>query len=372
MRRPLLNLGLALIWLSLALWPLGAGATPQPTPTPSASGPDPQRLQAVQKLCQRALASRPYFEVGYSIIHIPSGRQISHKGQKLFPLASTFKIPVLLEACRQMQNQVLPYNIDHLLSLRRQDICIGSGDLQYEPLGSKWTVDQLLTEMIISSDNTATDMIIGQIGSAPLRDFMPNLGLTHNRIFLTNRQAWLLSLGCHVGLPSSDPEKIAAYWQKLAPKEQWKLAQEVEREHLTLERSLFQDWEDRSGNYYSEAKFMRVAQTVDNLSSPQDFSLLLAKLWRGEVLTPSWTEYALSILGRQRSRSRLPRLLPPQTAVYHKTGTIAGVVNDSGILISKRGHPLAVTVFVQGANSSEINSASQLIGELAKIAWDNL
>ncbi|MGM9998848.1 MAG: serine hydrolase, partial [Candidatus Bruticola sp.] len=103
-----------------------------------------------------------------------------------------------------------------------------------------------------------------------------------------------------------------------------------------------------------------------------DFSQLMAKLWRQEILSPDWTDYALSILAKQKYNSRIPRYLPKGSQTYHKTGTISGVVNDSGIIISKRGNPVAITVFVKNVGSGQNDTAAQAIGHISKIVWDNL
>ena len=150
------------------------------------------------------------------------------------------------------------------------------------------------------------------------------------------------------------------------------MAKEVEEDNKNLSKSQFQALEDRSGARYTFTQQRHVAETVDNQSSPDDFSMLLAKLWRQEILAPDWTDYALSILAAQEYNSRIPRYLPKGTKTYHKTGTISGVVNDSGIIISKRGNPLAITVFVKNVGCGQNNRAAQAIGHLSKIAWDNL
>ena len=59
----------------------------------------------------------------------------------------------------------------------------GSGDLQYKQSGLKLTIDQLAHDMITTSDNTATNMLMSKMGSmedvnAGLRDW----GLSRTRV----------------------------------------------------------------------------------------------------------------------------------------------------------------------------------------------
>ena len=331
-----------------------------------------ERAQKISNMLESQACAVPNLQVGYSIITIPDGRCFSHNGNKQFPLASVFKVPVLLEVCRQLQEDILPLNVDKKLTLKREDLCIGSGTLNESPVGSQINIDKALNLMITISDNTATDMLIHLIGAKSINNFMRSLKLYDNDIFMTNRQAWLICLGEGSVMTSPDPDIVAQTWNNLNQKDRWDLAQEVEQANLNLSLAEFQHLEDVSGSTYSFTKQRHVAMTVDNQSSPNDFSNMFSKLWQREILADDWTEYALSILGAQKYNSRIPRYLPKGTPAYHKTGTISGVVNDSGIIISKRGTPVAVTVFVKNVNSGQDDVAAQVIGKISKIAWDNL
>jgi beta-lactamase class A len=48
--------------------------------------------------------------------------------------------------------------------MRKSDIRGGSGVLRYHDVGLRPTVRDLITQMVITSDNTATDMMIAQVG----------------------------------------------------------------------------------------------------------------------------------------------------------------------------------------------------------------
>ena len=53
----------------------------------------------------------------------------------------------------------------------------------------------------------------------------------------------------------------------------------------------------------------------------------------------------LEILLKQQLNDRLPRYLPPGTPCAHKTGTLPGIRNDSGIIYVNENSHVAVTVF---------------------------
>jgi len=64
------------------------------------------------------------------------------------------------------------------------------------------------------------------------------------------------------------------------------------------------------------------------------------------ALSTSVREQALDFLRRQQIRDRLPFHLPPGTDLAHKTGSLAGVRNDAGVLFVPRG-PVLVCAFTR-------------------------
>lgn len=83
--------------------------------------------------------------------------QIEFNSQGIFSSASTIKIPLLLEAFRQIEYGKL--DLEQAISIRREKIVSGAGILQALTL-EKLPLRDLLTLMIIVSDNTATNLVI--------------------------------------------------------------------------------------------------------------------------------------------------------------------------------------------------------------------
>ena len=69
----------------------------------------------------------------------------------------------------------------------------------------------------------------------------------------------------------------------------------------------------------------------ENLSTPNEQARLLELIFKGEVLGRESTEELIQALSIPKS-SRIRPLLPPDTRVAHKTGTVPGVVVDVGIV----------------------------------------
>ncbi|MGE8233044.1 MAG: serine hydrolase, partial [Stenotrophomonas sp.] len=105
-------------------------------------------------------------------------------------------------------------------------------------------------------------------------------------------------------------------------------------------------------------------------SSARAMATLLQKVWRGDVLQPGSTKLLQDIMLDTRTGSaRLRGMLPKETPVAHKTGTVGDVINDVGVITlpGGRGHAI-VTVFVQSRASSEERDAA--IAQLARAAHD--
>jgi beta-lactamase class A len=98
-----------------------------------------------------------------------------------------------------------------------------------------------------------------------------------------------------------------------------------------------------------------------NVTTADDQLRLLRRLHA----EPRWGPVVTALASSVRN-TRLPLLLPDDLVVAHKTGTLAGVANDAGILYGRE-VDLAVAVLTDGqADPPRTNLA---IGELARDVW---
>jgi len=70
----------------------------------------------------------------------------------------------------------------------------------------------------------------------------------------------------------------------------------------------------------------------DKQTTARDVSVLLAKLYRGELLSADSTSRFLTYLKANEINNRLPIGLPAGTVIAHKTGDLYGYVHDAGII----------------------------------------
>jgi len=331
--------------------------------------PDLWAHEKLKKQVQTLIAQSQVGRCAVSIVHMPSGEETEIDAQEAYPLASVFKVPVMVELARQMQSQQSTLKLGSKLALKASDRCIGSGSLQHKPEGTLVTVQQLIEWMETRSDNTATDMLFRHIGLDSVDKLMTGLGLKSSQIFLTNRSAWLISLAKSSDFKGLKPNKIAARWNQMNPTERVAAADRAEKENAALSLKEFQRLEDLSARQNTPAENVIVATAVDNKASAHDLAVLLKKLYAGELLDKTWTQYCLGVLSRQTFNTRIPRYLPSDVKVYHKTGTIAGVVNDIGIADPGDGSALVIVVLIQQVPDGYEGRAERLIADIARAAY---
>ena len=94
--------------------------------------------------------------------------------------ASVIKLFVMAEAFRQRESGT--FDFDAPVTVRAEDHLPSCGALNYmrAPLTLPW--GDLVTLMIILSDNTATNLLIDRIGMDRINEFIDRLGLQHTRL----------------------------------------------------------------------------------------------------------------------------------------------------------------------------------------------
>jgi beta-lactamase class A len=130
----------------------------------------------------REAAKRIDGVVGMATIDLTSGRTVSFHGEAVFPQASAIKIPILIamfEAAREGK-----FRLEDQVGLTIADAASGSGQLRarLEKGPLQLTVRELVTAMIETSDNTATNRSIQMAGMDRVNRLLDRLGLRHTRL----------------------------------------------------------------------------------------------------------------------------------------------------------------------------------------------
>lgn len=309
-------------------------------------------------------AQKENMDIGVGYLHVESGKSFYINKDKPYPLASVFKVPVMVCTLKKVDAGEL--SLKDKIKMYEYDKCIGGGNLQYSPSGTEFPVSTLIREMITVSDNTATDLLWKSIGDSACNRLMTGLKLKNSDIYTPNRPSYLLSLAQGTEFKGKSGKKIAEIWKKKTPQEKTTSIKNVLAETKKLTLSDFQKIEALSESSSTYKDDVLSAEALDNLSSPHDFTQLLLKLYNGELLSKSSSQFALNTMAGCKFNNRIPARLPKNVKVMHKTGTICGVVNDAGIIEVSPDNHIIVTVFVRDIKSGFSGKAADTIAEISK------
>ncbi|MFM7163240.1 MAG: serine hydrolase, partial [Planctomycetaceae bacterium] len=166
------------ICLAVGLWLLGAQAGGLPrvsgqTQTPPATPTLAQRLTD--------LIEDHEGEVAVAVEHLETHEQFVYRADEPMPTASLIKFPIMIEAYRQAEAGLLDF--DQMLELKPSDKVPGAGILTpHFSVGSRFAVRDAVRLMIAFSDNTATNLVIDQIGLPATSRAMEELGCPETRL----------------------------------------------------------------------------------------------------------------------------------------------------------------------------------------------
>ncbi|MCU0445325.1 MAG: class A beta-lactamase-related serine hydrolase [Microscillaceae bacterium] len=107
------------------------------------------------------------------LVQTSSGESLlSQQADSVVPSASVIKVPILLELFNQVQQKKIKLSKKH--TLQESDKAGGEGEVQKIKIGKKLTIKYLAREMIRTSDNTATNILIQHLGMENINQFLRN------------------------------------------------------------------------------------------------------------------------------------------------------------------------------------------------------
>ena len=95
-------------------------------------------------------------------INVETGDYVNLEGTDAIAAASTVKLPILLAFFEEVDGGRLTF--DRTIEMLPKHIAEGSGDMQLAVPGTRFTALEVATQMIVTSDNTATNMMIDLLG----------------------------------------------------------------------------------------------------------------------------------------------------------------------------------------------------------------
>ena len=103
----------------------------------------------------------------------------------------------------------------------------------------------------------------------------------------------------------------------------------------------------------------------DNVATPRVIAQYFTLLARRQLVSPAASDRMLARLERQRINDRLPAQLPSNVVVAHKTGNLAGVTHDAGIIYTTFG-PRVVVGMTWDAGGDD---ATHLLASLGSLVY---
>jgi beta-lactamase class A len=283
--------------------------------------------------------------VGVSIKHLESGTALAINGDEPFPMASTFKLPVLVELHAQAREGRQRW--DEPVGITPRDQHLGSGDLTplYDPPGVTLSLRNLANLMMMISDNSAADLCLARTGAGNVNARMRALGITGIRLDRSCQELILDYSG-------RDTARLKD------------LARDDLREALRRE--------PRADTV--EVRFAaddRLAADPRDTATPNAMAALLEAIWRGQAVDRAASDAMLDLLKRCRTgENRLKGLLPRGTEVAHKTGSIGGVINDVGIVYLPDGAGHVAIAVMSKRTRATTEDVERTVAHIARYAYD--
>jgi len=341
------------------------------------------------------LASFPA-RTGLYVKHLTTGEEVAIRADQSFNSQSVIKIPIMVRAFQLADAGTL--NLDERITLTRADLRDGTGVFQHFDLGSSPTLRDLIQQMIVTSDNTATDAVTVKVGGkdAVNADLAKagyamrylNRGWEYRRKLLARLDPQLADITAEevTGLQYAMTDNpVFAHYAGFftGPRAAWL---DVVRDpnnrltHRANQRKLMVEDRDIWLGDITAREIGRMLESIERCSATAPAQPPRAADTAGP--TPSRTALAQGMplaspascdtmtlfLRRQLAGSRrLPHYV--DVPVGHKTGDAANIANDVGILYSRSG-PIVVAALVTGITGS-YGDAEDRIGRIAKTVVDH-
>ena len=342
--------GLGLSLLFLLGGSVAAFAQKQaPAPKPVGSAPPPAAIPRPVPQAPRYLADRidqlgKAFNgrVGITVRSVDDGWSTGWRTSELFPQQSVSKLWVAITALDAADKRKV--RMDEKVSFSKSDLTVFHQPIRAKILGGGYTttLDDLLFKAITTSDNTANDKLMRSVGGADaVRSMIATKRLGAIR-FYDGERALQSRIAGLIWTPS------------------YSIGGAFFEARNALPRKV------------RKAAFDRYVADPFDGASPDAIASALARLKRGELLSPESTRRLLSVMGQTRTgANRLKGGLKAGWKLSHKTGTgqefggqQAGY-NDVGILTAPNGRSYTIAVMIK-LTSAPLPTRMKMMNDVVK------
>ena len=285
------------------------------------SSPAPQKTDSSLQDRMKALIATHHGHVSLYATQLNTGKTVAIDADQPVQTASVIKLAILFEAMEQVRAGKASW--EEKLTLAKGDGVSGSGVLNFFDAPLTLTLKDVLTMMVIVSDNTATNLAIDRFGVDAVNARIAWLGLKDTHLYKK------------VMKPATGPMP--------ADQPRFGLGKTTAREMATIM--------ERIG--------------LCELAGPGD------KSQPGDVAI---CQVAITMLRNQFYRNTIPRYLEKMdssetgSGIASKTGSLNAVRNDVAIVAGKSG-PMVISIFTsenEDKSWTPDNQAEMMIARLAK------
>ncbi|WHU47090.1 serine hydrolase [Gordonia sp. L191] len=225
-------------------------------------------------------------------------------------MASVYKLTLAIAFAREVDAGEIDASEQVLVDPRaRQDGPTGLS-LFGDPVSLTWR--DLVTSMMVVSDNAAADVVLERVGLESIAAVLADAHTTHTTVVDGVRQV-------HARLVTETGTSTVA--------EAFAVLADTDR--------------DLQVTAYDAA--------YTSATTPRDCTRLLDCLWRDVLATPESSAWIRRLMAQQVSRSRIASGFSVGTRVCGKTGTIGPIRNEVAVIEHPEEYPIAVAVFTRSA-----------------------
>ena len=228
-----------------------------------------------------ALAAQHQGKVALFAKDLKTGATLAFDADRPVPTASVIKVPIMLEAMYEVKAG--KHRLDEKLKLTKANQVEGSGVLTMLQPGLELTLEDAITLMIVESDNTATNLVIDDIGIPAVNARIAQMGLKDTYLY---KKVFMPP----VGPTPADQKKFGL-----------------------------------------------------GKTTPREMAQILESIERCDLADKALCDKMIGIMRNQQTRTMIPRYIESgdtsveTSAIANKTGSEDDVRNDVGIVYTKHG-----------------------------------
>jgi beta-lactamase class A len=254
--------------------------------------------------------------ISVAVYDFETGQEVLIQADDPYHPASTFKVHVMMEVFRQLQQGLL--SLDDLLSIINSFTSIADGSTfslleeddaettLYQRIGEKESIGELTRLMIVRSSNLATNILIERVDTKNVNEFIQALGI----------------------------------------------------EGVTVRRGVEDNVAFRLG--------------MNNSATARGLTQTMRLIADGKVVSQQASEKMIEIMLGQEFNESIPALLPKAVNVAHKTGWTGDVYHDTGIVYSDHRKPYAISIMTRGFAEDRADEAHACMAAISKMIYEQI